>query len=213
MAAHFPPGISHITSALCPRTTTLLLTHPLQKPESFWTGSPQQKAIHTHLLRGQRSSSKQRHTLVTSSLHWTLIQHILTLSKKDKGERRIMPIILLWAICKKFSINWNVCWEPRGIWILQTWNRCPKSLSQYFPRLASGYCIMWLLNVKTEVDEGVPCSVYSGSLCCLLPGRALKESPGPHQSASTFHNSWQRDSTLSAADGLASGCPRQATIV
>lgn len=49
-----------------------------------------------------------------------------------------------------------------------------------------------LHHVTTECWEGVPCSVSVESL-------------GPHQSASTFLNSWQRAWSLSAADGVASG--------
>lgn len=55
--------------------------------------------------------------------------------------------------------------------------------------------------------------VYWGSQTCLLSHRALKESAGPHPSASTFPNSWQRACALSLADGSAWGPPRQAPIV
>ncbi|KAA8585318.1 hypothetical protein FQN60_004012 [Etheostoma spectabile] len=44
------------------------------------------------------------------------------------------------------------------------------------------------LTVETE-EEGVPFGDHWGSLRCLLPRQALKESPGLHQSVSTFHNS------------------------
>lgn len=55
-----------------------------------------------------------------------------------------------------------------------------------FPGALSCDCWMW--KQKEREFPGV-------SMSCLLPRWALKESPGSHQSASTFHNSWQRDST------------------
>lgn len=169
-------------------------------PPLIWpTHSKSQRASGLAFLnKGHPHTPAERvrgHHLGMKTLPWPGRASTHILMQHSKGEKGLLTLPTEWA---GFYKTLHQLLKTRSLFIL------------------SGCSVKLLHHVIGECEDsrmGSSLWCLMGLLCCLLPRQALKESPGPHQSACTFHNSWQRDSTLSAADGCASGCPRQAPIV
>lgn len=207
-----PVGISHTTSALSfnPRPTHSRRASGLAFLNKGCPHTPAER------VRGHHPS---RDTL---SLFGRVIPKekilVLILTEKEKKPKTFLSFcfkLSFKAMKTKLFLVKSLLFEClMGTWL--TWNITsapPNTFPVLIPKLQrlaapSHDCWMW-----RQKERESPVVSIRGSQLCLLPPQALKESLGPHQSASTFHNSWQRDSTLSVADGFASGCPRQAPIV
>lgn len=185
---HTFPGGFHIQHLPCPplaEPPTPKATELLDRPFST-------KAFRTHLLR--------RLEVTIPARTWPARISTAPHSKGERSKEKKIPLIWLPAINEtdqKQNLFLRTSFEnTSGADFLQ---HIKPASENTFPFRAPRLCCLAALSCDCCEDRRRGSSQWRlfRFLCCLLPHRGLKESPGPHQSASTFHNSRQRDSTLS----------------
>lgn len=170
-----------------PQTPTLQL---LERPFST-------KARHTHT---PAERVRGRHTITI----WPCSAEEEESSSHTRRQENMLLLYIIVFFLSSFSSH--VLWKSK--------DAMTSSPRDTFP--ASPHSLGCLVSHMTGGECGRQTAWWWAGARWLLPAastQTLKESAGLHQSASTFHNRWQRDSTLSVADGCASGLSTPNTLI